>query len=72
VPKHAVISVPGIAGMAAAVGGMFVAKLVGYLLDTTGSHVIPFAVAARIYLVALGILHFLLPRLEPTKLEETK
>jgi ACS family hexuronate transporter-like MFS transporter len=70
VPKHAVSSVAGIGGMAAAVGGMFVAKLVGYILDTTGSYAMPFALAACIYLVALGILHFLLPRLEPMKLEE--
>lgn len=72
VPKHAVSSVAGIGGMAAAVGGMFVAKLVGYILDKTGSYVIPFAIAACIYLVALGILHFLLPRLEPMKLEEAE
>jgi nitrate/nitrite transporter NarK len=64
--------VAGIGGMAAAVGGKFVAKLVGYILDTTGSYVIPFAVAAGICLVALGILHFLLAKLEPMKLEETK
>ena len=65
VPKHAVSSVAGI-------GGMFVAKMVGYILDKSGSYVIPFAIAACIYLVALGILHFLLPRLEPMKLEEAK
>ena len=72
VPKHAVSSVAGIGGMAAAVVGMFVAKMVGYILDKSGSYVIPFAIAACIYLVALGILHFLLPRLEPMKLEEAK
>jgi ACS family hexuronate transporter-like MFS transporter len=72
VPKHAVSSVAGIGGMAAAIGGMVVAKQVGPLLDRTGSYVIPFAVASCIYLLALGILQLLLPKLEPMKLEEAK
>jgi putative alpha-1,2-mannosidase len=70
VPKHAVSSVAGIGGMAAAVGGMFIAKLVGFVLDTTHSYVIPFAIAACVYLVAVGILHLLLPKLELMKLEK--
>jgi len=65
VPKQAVSSVAGIGGMAAAIGGMCVAKFVGYILDATHSYVIPFAVASCIYLVALSIVHILLPRLEP-------
>jgi hypothetical protein len=31
--------------------------------------VIPFAIASVVYLLALGILHALLPKLEPMKLE---
>lgn len=72
VPKHAVSSVAGIGGMAAAVGGMFIAKLIGFVLDTTHSYVIPFAIASCAYLVALGILHLLLPKLELMKLEEAE
>ncbi len=71
VPKDAVSSVAGIGGMAAAIGGMFVAKIVGFLLDTTHSYTIPFAIASCTYLVALGILHALLPKLEPMKLPTT-
>lgn len=70
VPKMAISSVAGIGGMTAAIGGMFVAKLVGFVLDTTGSYRIPFAMASIAYLVALAILHLLLPRLEAMKLEE--
>ncbi len=70
VPKKAISSVAGIGGMTAAIGGMFVAKLVGFVLDTTGSYRIPFAMASIAYLVALAILHLLLPRLEAMKLEE--
>lgn len=68
VPKHVVSSVAGIGGMAAAVGSMFVAKAVGFILDATQSYVIPFALASCAYLVALGLLHLLLPRMEPMKL----
>ena len=72
VPKHAVGSVAGIGGMAAALGAMFNAKLIGFVLDTTHSYAIPFAIASCSYLAALGILHLLLPNLEPMKLEAAK
>ena len=64
-PKQAVGSVVGIGGMAGAIGGMFIAKLVAYILDTTGSYLIIFIIAASAYLVALLIIHLLAPRLEP-------
>ncbi len=70
VPRHAVSSVAGIGGFAAAVFAMFNSKLVGFVLDTTHSYAIPFAIASCSYLVALGILHLLLPKLEPMELEE--
>ncbi len=70
VPRHAVSSVAGIGGFAAAVFAMFNSKLVGFVLDTTHSYAIPFAIASCSYLVALGVLHLLLPRLEPMELEE--
>lgn len=68
VPKHAVSSVAGIGGMAAALGGMGVAKAVGIVLDTTHSYVVPFILAAAAYPLALAVVHLLLPRLEPMKL----
>ncbi len=68
-PKQAVGSVVGIGGMAGAVGGMFIAKIVAYILDTTGSYVPIFALAASAYLVALLVIHVLAPKLEPAKLE---
>jgi ACS family hexuronate transporter-like MFS transporter len=69
-PKQAVGSVVGIGGMAGAIGGMFIAKLVGYILDSTGSYVPIFAIAASAYLIALLIIHLLAPRLEPAKLSD--
>ena len=69
VPSHVVGSVTGIGGMAAAIGAMFNAKLIGFILDTTHSYAIPFAIASVSYLVALGVLQVLLPRLESMKLK---
>lgn len=67
-PKQAVGSVVGIGGMAGAIGGMFIAKLVAYILDKTGSYVPIFAIAASAYLIALLVIHFLAPKLEPAKI----
>jgi MFS transporter, ACS family, aldohexuronate transporter len=68
-PRQAVGSVVGLGGMAGAVGGMLIAKLTGYLLQMTGSYVPVFLIAAFAYLTALAIIHLLVPRLEPAKLQ---
>lgn len=68
-PKQAVGSVVGIGGMAGAIGGMFIAKLVGWILDSTGSYIPIFAIAASAYLIALVAIHILAPKLEPANLE---
>ena len=57
------------AGMAGAVGGMLIAKLTGYILQATGSYVPVFLMAAFAYLTALGVIHLLVPRLEPVRLK---
>ena len=49
-PRQAVGSVVGFGGMAGAVGGMLIAKLTGYILETTGSYVVVFLIAASAYL----------------------
>jgi ACS family hexuronate transporter-like MFS transporter len=64
-PAQAVGSVVGIGGMAGAIGGMFMAKIVGYVLQWTGSYMIPFFIAGTSYLLALAIIQALAPRLEP-------
>ncbi|MBI4324351.1 MAG: MFS transporter, partial [Chloroflexi bacterium] len=65
VPRQAVSSVVGIGGMAGAIGGMFIAKLAGYVLEWTGNYLVLFLIASSAYLVALLIIHLLLPRLQP-------
>ena len=68
-PRRAVGSMVGIGGMAGAVGGMLMSKVVGYILQWTGSYVTIFFIPATAYLLALLIIHLLAPRLEPAKLE---
>jgi ACS family hexuronate transporter-like MFS transporter len=66
-PKTAVGSVVGFATMLGTIGGMGVAKLVGYILQTTGSYVSIFILAGTAYLIALGFVQALTPRLEPAR-----
>jgi ACS family hexuronate transporter-like MFS transporter len=68
-PRKAVGSVVGIGGMAGAVGGMFIAMLVGAVLQATNSYVPIFIIAGCAYLAALLIIHLLVPRLEPARVE---
>jgi ACS family hexuronate transporter-like MFS transporter len=68
-PRKAVGSVVGLGGAAGAVGGMLIAKITGYILEATGSYVPVFLIAAFAYLVALGVIHLLVPKLEPAPLE---
>ena len=63
-PRSAVGSVIGIGGMAGAIGGMFMSKFVGFILETTHSYGIIFAIAAFTYLVAFAAIHLLSPRLQ--------
>ncbi|MEN3336086.1 MAG: transporter, family, hexuronate transporter [Blastocatellia bacterium] len=64
-PRCAVGSVVGIGGMAGAVGGMLISLVVGKILESTGSYVPIFIIAASAYLLALLVIHLLAPRLEP-------
>jgi len=69
-PKQAVGSVVGIGGMAGAIGGMLIALVVGEILETTGSYVPIFIIAGSTYLIALLIIHLLIPKLEAVKISE--
>jgi ACS family hexuronate transporter-like MFS transporter len=63
-PRQTVSSVVGIGGMAGAVGGMGFSKLAGYVLEWTGSYYYLFAIASMAYLVALLLIHILIPRIK--------
>jgi ACS family hexuronate transporter-like MFS transporter len=68
-PRRAIGSVVGFGGMAGAVGGMLISKVVGYILQWTGSYLSVFIIAGSAYLVALAIVQLLAPRLEPAQVE---
>ena len=67
-PAQAVGSVVGMGGMAGAIGGMLIAKIVGYTLQWTGSYMIPFLMAGLAYLLGLAAIQLLAPRLEPANI----
>lgn len=67
-PRPAVASVVGIGGFGGAIGGMLIAAFTGFLLQSTGSYVPVFALAGSAYLVALLVIHWLVPKLEATEL----
>jgi MFS transporter, ACS family, aldohexuronate transporter len=67
-PARAVGSVVGLAGFAGAVSGMMISTLVGWLLQRTGSYVPVFVMAGSAYLIALAVVHALVPRLAPASL----
>ena len=67
-PRRVVSSIVGIGGLAAGIGGMFNAKLAGYVLEWTGSYLPLFIIASLAYVIALALLQWLNPRLEPMRL----
>ena len=69
-PKKATASVAGFGGFCGAVGGAIVAFGVGKILQNVGTdgYAIPFLVAGLGYLVALGLIHLIAPKIEPLKL----
>ena len=68
-PRRAVGSVVGIGGMAGAVGGMLIATTVGLILQHTGSYLPIFIIAGCAYLVALLVIHSLVPRMESARID---
>ncbi|MCJ7565137.1 MAG: MFS transporter [Candidatus Aminicenantes bacterium] len=67
-PKKAVGSITGLGGMAGAVGGMLFSTSAGYVLEWTGSYDTLFIIAGSAYLLALGIIQILAPRMKPVSL----
>ncbi|HEY4087511.1 MAG TPA: MFS transporter, partial [Bryobacteraceae bacterium] len=66
-PKNAVGSVVGLGGMFGALSGALAAPAIGYWLDYSNKSYGPlFIVAGSMYLVALGIIHLIVPKIERT------
>jgi MFS transporter, ACS family, aldohexuronate transporter len=64
-PQSAVASVVGLGGMGGAIGGLLVSPAIGYWLDwSNGAYGPLFVVAGTLYLIALLIIHLLVPDLQ--------
>lgn len=69
-PRRAVGSVVGFGGMLGSVGGMLFASGVGLWLQASDSNYVPvFMVCGLAYVTALGVIHLIVPRLEPADIE---
>ncbi len=68
-PRNVVASVTGIGGMFGAVGGILLALLAGRIITAFG-YLPMFIIASCAYLIALAIIHLVLPKMEPVKAEE--
>lgn len=66
-PKKAVASVTGIGGMSGAVAGIVTSFLLGQALDSAGKGGFfwAFLIAGSCYLIILGLVHILMPKMTP-------
>jgi MFS transporter, ACS family, hexuronate transporter len=69
-PRWMAGSVIGIGGLSGALGGMLMAKYAGIILQTVGSFQPIFVLASCAYLVALLVIHLIVPRYAPLTLSE--
>ncbi|MES1158637.1 MAG: MFS transporter [Terricaulis silvestris] len=67
-PRSAVGTVIGVGGAAGGIGGMLFSNYVGHQLEQFGGYQTIFAVAATTYLVALLVVHLIMPKYAPAKL----
>ncbi len=70
-PKNVVGSVTGFGTTVSTLGGMLTALLIGYVLGEAGTegYNIAFAVASCGYLIAVAVIHILIPKLKPLEIE---
>jgi len=68
-PKAAVASVVGFGGMVGSAGGVLLQLGAGRIVQATHSYLPLFLIAGSAYLVGLGIVQMLTPRLAPAKLD---
>ncbi len=72
-PRRAVGSVIGFGGMMGACGGAIMQIAVGVWLDASNNNYVPIFIAAgTLYLMALGVIHLLVPKMTPANLEPSR
>jgi ACS family hexuronate transporter-like MFS transporter len=67
-PRGAVASVVGFGTLLGSIGGTIMSYGVGDILQRTGSYVPIFIIAGTAYLIALGLVQVLTPRMEPAEI----
>lgn len=68
-PRSAVASVVGFGGMVGSAGGVLMQLFAGRIVQATNSYLPLFLIAGSAYLVGLGMVQLLSPRLAPAKLD---
>jgi ACS family hexuronate transporter-like MFS transporter len=66
-PKRDVGSVTGLGGTGGAVGGMILSLIAGYTLQWFHTYVPLFIIAGIMHPLALGLVHWMIPRIEPVR-----
>lgn len=66
-PKRVVASVVGLGAMFGSLSAIAFAQATGFILQATGSYWILFAACGSAYLLALLIIHLLVPRMQPVE-----
>jgi ACS family hexuronate transporter-like MFS transporter len=66
-PKHAVASIVGLGGMFGSIASMIFSQSAGFILQTTGSYWSLFFMAGCAYLLALALMHVLIPHTIPVR-----
>jgi ACS family hexuronate transporter-like MFS transporter len=69
-PKRVVGSVTGLGGMIGASGGIALFYITGKVLKVTGNYFPVFLMASLSYVLAIAIIHLLVPRMEQAQVEE--
>lgn len=67
-PRRAVGSVVGIGATGGAIGGVLIQVTTGYVVQRTHSYLPLFVFAGLAYIAALGIIHWLSPKLDPLEM----
>ena len=67
-PRRAVATIAGMGGAAGAVGGILIAQATGWTLELTGSYLPIVIYAGMAYLIALGAIQLLVPRMQPAEI----
>jgi ACS family hexuronate transporter-like MFS transporter len=67
-PKHAVASVTGMGGMAGSLGAIIFSEFIGRWLQKTEQYWLLFGIGATAYLIALAVIHALVPRIRQVEI----